>query len=108
MIVLGTCRPADSALACGTSPEEPGTPTQEQSDGEEREEESLVSQVNLRNTEDLGSEEDSCSGETSIRRTGTKRFELHQNLNGIYRNQNLFIYMTFLILKQISFFLPYG
>ncbi|XP_072571350.1 phosphatase and actin regulator 3-like isoform X4 [Paramormyrops kingsleyae] len=51
----------DSALACGTSPEEPGTPTQEQSDGEEREEDPLVSQVNLRNTEDLGSEEDSCS-----------------------------------------------
>ncbi|XP_048879366.1 phosphatase and actin regulator 3-like isoform X2 [Brienomyrus brachyistius] len=51
---------ADSALACGTSPEEPGTPTQEQSDGEERDEESLVSQVNLKNMEDLGSEEDSC------------------------------------------------
>uniref|UniRef100_A0A3B3SX17 Phosphatase and actin regulator 3b n=1 Tax=Paramormyrops kingsleyae TaxID=1676925 RepID=A0A3B3SX17_9TELE len=57
---------ADSALACGTSPEEPGTPTQEQSDGEEREEDPLVSQVNLRNTEDLGSEEDSLDQSDNV------------------------------------------
>ncbi|XP_036387920.1 phosphatase and actin regulator 3b isoform X2 [Megalops cyprinoides] len=52
---------SDSALACGGSTEDPGTPTQDYSDGEEREEEPLAPLVNLSTMEDLGSDEDNPS-----------------------------------------------
>ncbi|MFT7801417.1 phosphatase and actin regulator 3-like [Arapaima gigas] len=48
----------DSALACGGSPEEPGTPTQEHSDTEEREEAFLMTLVNSGAPEDQGPNED--------------------------------------------------
>ncbi|KAI1890989.1 hypothetical protein AGOR_G00159250 [Albula goreensis] len=52
---------SDSALACGGSIEDPGTPTKDFSDGEEREEEPLAPLVNLSTMEDLGSDEDNPS-----------------------------------------------
>ncbi|KAJ8360883.1 hypothetical protein SKAU_G00174080 [Synaphobranchus kaupii] len=52
---------SDSALACGGSIEDLGTPTNDYSDGEEREQEPLAPLVNLSTMEDLGSDEDNTS-----------------------------------------------
>ncbi|KAJ8258527.1 hypothetical protein COCON_G00175390 [Conger conger] len=52
---------SDSALACGGCMEDPGTPTSDYSDGEEREQEPLAPLVNLSTMEDLGSDEDNSS-----------------------------------------------
>ncbi|XP_064161503.1 phosphatase and actin regulator 3b isoform X5 [Anguilla rostrata] len=51
----------DSALACGGSIEEPGSPTKDYTDGEESEQEPLAPLVNLSTMEDLGSDEDNPS-----------------------------------------------
>ncbi|MBN3321785.1 PHAR3 regulator, partial [Atractosteus spatula] len=51
----------EAALACGGSSDEPGTPTQGSSDGEEREEESLTQLLNLSTLEGLGCDEDTPS-----------------------------------------------
>ncbi|XP_028854389.1 phosphatase and actin regulator 3b isoform X1 [Denticeps clupeoides] len=55
---LGVTGP-ESALACGGNQDEPGSPTQEYSDGEERDEELVAPLAST--AEDLGSDEDNTS-----------------------------------------------
>lgn len=50
---------AESGLACGGNTDEPGTPTLDESDGEEHEDEPMAPLAS--NTEDLGSDEDNLS-----------------------------------------------